>query len=577
MALPQNGTPWPPEAHKPAYRQFQEFQAWYAGDPDQLAMIYSTTPATGWWGQIKRMFWGSPRPNQTEQRPNKLHVPVPAELARMSAQIMWGEMPAVEFPANDDEQNAVAVDKPNARLDDLLDDGAHSAFLEGAELGAALTGHYLRVCWDTSLDDKPFIVPMAPDQAIPTFRHGRLSSVVFWQQLAPKEGDKTVWTLLEEHTPGYIEYGLYASLDPGSIGVLVPLTEHPATASLAKTVSATAEATRVETGSELLTAVYVPNVKPNRAGRKDPILGAMGRSDYDGSTMDLFDALDETYTSWMRDIRLGKGRILVARQLLGSRGPGQGATFNTDQEVFVPLQADGLGALNGSGGNTNLIEKVQFDIRYQEHEATAKNLLARIFSAAGYSPATFGETSGQQSRGVTATEIAAREKLTMMSRGAKIMYARPQVARIIAALMDVDRHVFNGPGRPAGLMPLIEFPDGMAVSPMELANTLQLLRAAEAASTKTLVEMEHPEWDADTVDDEVARILAERSTAAPPLIDPLTLGGADLGAADPAADDQAGNDHSGDGDGVSGDRGRVPGGTGAGAAGRDDPGEAGPQ
>ena len=40
----------------------------------------------------------------------------------------------------------------------------------------------------------------------------------------------------------------------------------------------------------------------------------------------LFDALDEVYASWMRDIRLGKARILAGRNSLQDNGLGQGAT-----------------------------------------------------------------------------------------------------------------------------------------------------------------------------------------------------------------------------------------------------------
>jgi hypothetical protein len=534
VALPDNGAVWPPEPHKAAYRMFAEYDAWYSGDIDALEQTYSYAMASGVWGQIKRMFWGAPRPNQQGERPTKMHVPVASEIARMSAQVVWGEMPAVKFADLDEDGDPPKgpqsmIEKANQRLAELIDDSAHTALLEAAELGSALTGAYLRICWDHSVSDTPFLVPMAPDQAVPTFRYGRLVSVVFWQELPKLDGDPGHWLLLESHEPGRIEYGLYASGNNGNIGTRVPLTEHPATAGLAATVDAESS---VETGSELLTAAYFPNVKPNRANRKDPVMGNLGRSDLDGC-IDLMDALDETYTSWMRDIRLGKARVLIDKGMLDVNAPGLGAQFNADREVFTNLKA-GVGSLNGGGSAP--IEQVQFAIRVQEHLSTAAHLLTRIFAAAGYSPSTFGETNNSFApRSVTATEVDSREKLTLLTRDAKIRYAKPALQRLMAALLDVDAHVFHGPGR-HGDLPEVEFPDALAPSMDALAQTVQLLRAAEAASTETMVEMVHPDWNAQMVKEEVARIQSEKASAFPALPDPTGMTGADLGpAADPTA------------------------------------------
>ena len=535
MALPDNGAVWPPEPHKAAYRMFAEYDAWYAGNVDALEQTYSYAMASGVWGQLKRMFWGAPRPNQQGERPVKMHVPVASELARMSANVVWGDLPTVAFADLDEDGDAPTapqsvVDAANDRLAELMQEN-HAAMIEAAELGAALTGAYLRICWDASVADGPFLVPMAPDQAIPTFRYGRLASVVFWQELPKLDQDPSSWFLLEEHRPGVIEYALYCSgRDAQNIGTRVPLTEHPATAGLAQTVDA--EST-VETGTDLLTAAYFPNVKPNRAQRKDPVIGNLGRSDLDGC-IDLMDALDETYTSWMRDIRLGKARVLVDRNMLDVNDPGLGAQFNADREVFTNLKG-GLGSKGPNGVPNAPIEQVQFAIRVAEHQATASHLLTRIFAAAGYSPQTFGEANDQHTRTVTATEVDSREKLTLMTRDAKIRYARPALRQIMAALLDVDAHVFGGPGR-HGDLPEVEFPDALAPSMDALAQTVQLLRAAEAASTETMVEMVHPDWNREQVTAEVGRIQSERASAFPALPDPTGMTGADLGpAAEPAA------------------------------------------
>ncbi|MEV6199277.1 hypothetical protein AB0M64_04820 [Streptomyces sp. NPDC051771] len=49
----------------------------------------------------------------------------------------------------------------------------------------------------------------------------------------------------------------------------------------------------------------------------------------------------------------------------------------------------------------------------------------------------------------------------------------------------------------------------------QTATTLDLLKRAEAASTKTRVKILHPDWDDGAVQTAVAAILAETGAAAP--------------------------------------------------------------
>lgn len=91
----------------------------------------------------------------------------------------------------------------------------------------------------------------------------------------------------------------------GNIGRSVPLTERPETAGFVDLLGA--DGLSIKTGLTVLTAAYVPNMLPNRRRRGSPF----GRSDYAAPIHDQFDALDETWTSWMRDVRLACGRLIV--------------------------------------------------------------------------------------------------------------------------------------------------------------------------------------------------------------------------------------------------------------------------
>ncbi|WP_394425445.1 hypothetical protein [Streptomyces sp. SGAir0957] len=95
----------------------------------------------------------------------------------------------------------------------------------------------------------------------------------------------------------------------------------------------------------------------------------------------------------------------------------------------------------------------------------------------------------------------------MTTRGRKILRWRPALAHAVEALLAVDAYVFGGGIRPQ--RPTVEFEDSVQEDPLSLANTADVLRRAQAASTDTLVRMGHPEWDEAMVAAEVARINAE--------------------------------------------------------------------
>jgi len=88
---------------------------------------------------------------------------------------------------------------------------------------------------------------------------------------------------------------------------------------------------------------YVPNMRPSRVWRSDPIGTYLGRSDYSGSES-MMDALDEVYTSWQRDIRLAKARLTVPDtwlQPVAMSGEGKPVLrFDEDKELFVALPMD---------------------------------------------------------------------------------------------------------------------------------------------------------------------------------------------------------------------------------------------
>lgn len=510
MPLPQNNTVWPPKPFDQAFDTMRTWDAWYQGDPAQLQNTYSSSsnmPRTrpsqyrgGAVGAVARMFWGRPIPAGQDR--TRLHVPVPSDLATTSADLLFSEPPRLVLPGKAED----AARKPaQARLEEIVNTPeTHSGLLEAAELAAALGGTYLRVVWDTQDGPAmPFLTAVHADGAIPTWRWGRLASVVFWT-VVRSEGQQ-VWRHVESHEPGRILHGLYRGTND-NLGMQVPLEDDPATEWAAALVDADGA---ILTNVPGMTAAYVPNIRPSRAWRTVPELSPLGRSDFDG-VEGLFDALDETYSSWMRDVRLAKARLIVDQSALTPLGDGKGAAFDQDQELFTAIPG-----MTGSLKDGQVAQAEQFEIRTTEHRDTSVEILRAILRAAGYSPQTFGDDALAVT--ATATEVKAREKLSMRTRDKKARYWAAALGPLARTMLDIDATVFGGAAGGTDV-PEVRFPPKTQEDSLELAQTALALKNAEAASIETRVRLVRPDWDGKTVNQEVARIMKESS-----LTDPTTL------------------------------------------------------
>ncbi|SNR44237.1 phage portal protein, putative, A118 family [Haloechinothrix alba] len=493
MPLPEPGTPWPPPQWASIYSAYSQWDAWYSGDVDKLSTVYGATSgwapdpkgynkpsqySDGMVGRLSRWFWGTP---QRQIRSNKLHVPAAADIASTSADLLFSEPPSVKVGTRDTATQQ--------RLDDLFGPEMIVALLDGAEVAAALSGVFLRAGW---VGRQPVPSVVHPDAAIPVFKWGTLAEVTFHRVV--QEYDGNVMRHLEHHVPGGVQHALYLG-DKDRLGRTVPLTEHEDTAQLAAGLAEDGQT--IPTGIDDLTVVYVPNATPNRQWRTHQQAAHLGRSDLSGIEP-VMDALDETYTSWMRDIRLAKARIAVPESYLETGGRGAGAWFDADREVFT-----GLNMLPGQ--DSSPISAHQFAIRHEEHRQTCSELWEKAVRGAGYSAQTFGLTSEVA---MTATESNARERKTLLTRGKKARLWRMALGKLAELLLRVDRAQFNASVTPQ--RPDVEFPAAVSEQPRERAETARLLTEAEAVSTDTKVRMVHPDWDDERVKQEVEGIMSDR-------------------------------------------------------------------
>lgn len=178
-----------------------------------------------------------------------------------------------------------------------------------------------------------------------------------------------------------------------------------------------------------------------------------------------------------------------------------------------------MGAAGGTSGAQITLH--QFEIRVEEHRATAAELTRRALDRAGLSPATLGRDDDGASRSArTATEVVANTDRSELTRKKKSRYYEAGLEPLAEAFLDVDATHFQGGARGAEVR--LAWPDRSQPDPETLARTAETLRRAEAASTEVIVRTAQPDLSGDDLDKEVARVLAESGRLVP---DPTTWRG----------------------------------------------------
>lgn len=546
---------WPPAPYDIAFARFRELDAWWSGDAQTLSEIYSGQSAAtarthsvagrnyrgGVIGSLSKFFLG--QPIVADEKRMRMHLPLAADLCTLSADLLFGEAPQVLFRRPDDapaepgetrkSRKAKKWSHPaQQRLDQIIgSDEAHAELLLAGEYAAALGGSFLAVAWDPDVSEHVFPKAYAADTAIPLFRHGRLVGVRLWTEYA--DGNE-IYRLVEEHRRGSIEYTLHKGTAT-TLGAPVQIETRPETAHYANMRSAAdlvvaegalPETVKIGTGTDRLAVTYLKNASPVRDWRKLGDLASLGRSDLDG-IQDVLDKVDFAWSSLMRDVENGQGRLVVPEEMLDLNAkPGEGANFDVYRQVFTPVGA----SLGKAGDNNSSMGIVQFKIRVEEHMKVIDGLKREIASALGYSEAHLGLDGAGGTR--TATEIDADMSDSERTRDKKALYAKGALARWSLAALEIDKAVFKGDDLgDLSRMPAVEFAPVSQADPEKLARTAQLLDAARAASRKEIVRSIHPDWDEDDIDAEVALIQAEMGTQAP---DPATFAGDPV--ADPADD-----------------------------------------
>jgi len=493
LRLPENGSAYPPENHKHIFRVYQEHNAWHAGDPAILRKVYADVPQD--YRPRRYMFWTRKGATELQIDRHQLHVPLAGDIAQTSADLLFSEPP--NFVINDRNASDSDVLDTQDNFDDLIRKcGLKNKLLEAGETSSALGGVFLRLVWNTEFMSNPTVQVVSPDRAIATFMYGQLVAVGYVTEYESPDG-QNFYRHIEHHEDGLIHHALYEGTK-SNIGTRVSLDRLAETADLED---------EIRLPFDSLASVYVPNQRPLRRLKGYEY----GRSDYDG-VEGLFDAIDEAYTSWMRDVRLGKSRIIVPTEYLERRGRGRGAAFDVDAEVFTGLEIDP----NFQGKS---IEPVQFQIRHEEHKTTVMELIDRAVTAAGYSPQSFGINI--EGRAESGTALKLRERKSFTTQGKKQRYWTQPLEEILEKLQILDVEIFGKQYKPLKLR--IEWQDAVQQDVRESATVIESLHRAQAASLETKVKLLNPELTEEEVAEEVLKIATNFNLADQNVTDILEL------------------------------------------------------
>lgn len=453
-------------------RYYRKYAAVYSGDHMEL----SRTGAND-------SFW-------KRKGKAKIHVPVAADIAATSADLLFSEMP--RFSCFDEAKEDVETDK-QVRLDVIVaGNDMQSKLHEAAESGAALGDIFLKVSYDEEEYKHPIISVYQADEALPEYRNDMLVCVHFFTVIKIDRKTHAYWRVYEQYTKGKIKMAVF-------LGTATELGEEQSE-SVVKELGYEADITTPV--PDFILAAHIPNMKPNRVFRTSDI----GRSDLEGMR-DLMDALDEAWSSWMRDIRLAKSRLIVPAEYL-RRNPKDlmkdgefKFEFDEDVETLTALDID----TEKSGSQA--ITPSQFLIRADEHSKTVETLIRNIISMSGYSAQTFGLDIDGNAQSGTALRI--REKKSFNTRGKKENYWKSPLERLMTAVLQLDAKIYKTKGVHPDDKVRITFADPMANDMTTLAGTLESLHRAQAVSTEVGVRLLHPEWTEKQVQDETARIKDE--------------------------------------------------------------------
>lgn len=278
----------------------------------------------------------------------------------------------------------------------------------------ALGGGAFKVYADKGV---PCIEYVHADRFLPVAWNGKDIVGAIIETKTQKSG--VFYTFFEKHEPGKVSYKLYRSKSNDTLGDEVPVSElYPDLPD------------EVDYGGDAPMFVYFKPDVSNNAEYDVPL----GMSVY-ANAVDTLKAIDTTYDSFVREITLGRKRIIVPAETLTSYYDTKAEkwirAFDTDDEVYV--------VFNSEDKENAKIEDNTMELRIQEHVDALNAHLNVLCLQVGLSA---GSLSFDKVEGLkTATEVMSEENRTQRTiKGDKNLLTEA-FEGLVHALVAVGRYL----------------------------------------------------------------------------------------------------------------------------------------
>jgi A118 family predicted phage portal protein len=482
-----------PDHYEDIRARQKEAHVWYSGAPHLLHKFYSTTSID----TEGVLFWKQHRGDRDTPR---VHFPLAHNVAYTSANILFSDPPLIRIG------DAAIEDTDYAECLDL--EAFYAKLSTAAEICAGCGGVYLKVNGIYGMIE---IEAIAPHEVYPIFAGDQLMEVTIYRAImidadeesgSGDEGDTgDSYTVVAEHrylagVDLHIDITLHR-VSGNKILQTYALEDYPETKYL--------QPKTVLSNFNHLGVIYVPNHLPNNIIPSLP----QGTPDF-VTAYSMLDNLDENFTNWRRDIRLGKSTDFISSSLLhvyeqDSVTQKTVRSYRENTERFVAVQYEDTLGKEGAGLP---ILHVQADIRADEFFLSTRELILDIIRECGYS--TQSHDYEMKNYVSTGAAISKMEHRTWDTKKRKQRYWRGGVRELLVGIgllaqsmgyeVDPDRRHIS-----------VDFSDGASSDTQLLAESIRNIRQVQAMSIYTAVSKQHPDWTEAQITEEVTRINNEGS------------------------------------------------------------------
>lgn len=488
--LTEDAGAFPPKLEAPIHSDVRTWRAFLDGDRELLALAAS---------------WPADRQYRVD--------PLPDLIASAWASHLFGDDLAV----------TPETDADSGPLDLLLEsNGDLTGELHEAERQVVAEGEaWWRVYADSDVADAPMLEWHSRESVLPLFIGRRLVACALVTELGRHGRSRgKVYRHLEVHAPGVVEHVLFQGT-PARIGSTVPLESHPELLELGAGLTGTPgtlEARRWDHGLPMLMG-RITNGRGSARRRGD-----VGRSDFARVSDFLLD-LNEAASIAAENARLtGKKRAIVPEESLQRRRPelvdngagqlvpkGAGLGWDAGEDLLVVSKLD---AELGTGADAPF-RVLEYSFDAEALITYKRDLVETALTRVGITPQAVGVQAGADGYAISGTALRLRLLPQTKAGNGKLRPWHDQLPSILSLMARLDALPVEAGGfgrrwSSPDLPPAIEWPNPLPHDDVEEAQVEAALVQAGVRSVRTSVAAQHPEWSDEQVDEEVARIAAER-------------------------------------------------------------------